>query len=89
LSFSTDDIGVGLYDLQVSISHFIEVQLAAPTPASLSIIYASGLLTAFSPCSISLLPLTMAYLGYEQGKSSSALITRAALYAGGTDLWHP
>jgi hypothetical protein len=83
LKFSTEDIGVGIYDLQIALSRFIETQLSTPTPVSISIIYASGLLTAFSPCSISLLPLTMAYLGDEQGKSSNALVTRAGLYAAG------
>jgi cytochrome c-type biogenesis protein len=58
-----DDAYVFLYDSQLTVSAAIENQLSAPSPATLAALYCTGLLSAFSPCEISLLPLTLAYLG--------------------------
>jgi len=58
-----DDVAMSLYDSQLLLSDLVETQLKTATPASLGLLYAAGLLTSFSPCSISLLPLTLAYLG--------------------------
>jgi cytochrome c biogenesis protein CcdA len=80
----TGDLGVDLYDAQLTVSSFVETQLAT--------LYGAGLLTAFSPCSISLLPLTLAYLGGSEstksnevveGKVDRTVLTRSALYASG------
>jgi len=65
LRISSVDIGVALYDAQLWFSHLVETQLVTISPTSLAFLYVAGLLTAFSPCSISLLPLTLAFLGSE------------------------
>lgn len=80
------DIGVDLYDAQLQVSQFVESQLATASPTSIAFLYGAGLLTAFSPCSASLLPLTLTYLGGSDSKSSSEqspVLTRSALYAAG------
>lgn len=91
LKFS-GDIGVDLYDAQLTVSQFVESQLATASPTSIAFLYGAGLLTAFSPCSISLLPLTLTYLGgsdatkSKDGESSGVdkgVLTRSALYASG------
>ena len=86
LQFSFDDIGVGLYDAQLTVSTFVDTQLATPNPASFAFLYAAGLLTAFSPCSISLIPLTLAYLGGNEATNnvdSSNVVQRSLSYAAG------
>jgi cytochrome c-type biogenesis protein len=90
LKFS-GDIGVDLYDAQLTVSQFVESQLATASPTSIAFLYGAGLLTAFSPCSISLLPLTVAYLGGSESTKSSdgtkevnnAALSRSILYASG------
>lgn len=71
LYFSIDDLSVGLYDAQLVSSDFIETNLATSGPISILILYLSGLLAAFSPCVISMLPLTIAYLGLNDNSSNT------------------
>lgn len=86
------DLGVDLYDAQLTVSSFVESQLATASPTSIAFLYGAGLLTAFSPCSISLLPLTLTYLGGSEssksadsveGSINTATLSRSALYAAG------
>jgi hypothetical protein len=58
-----DDLYVFLYDVQLSAASAMETQLSAPSPLTAGLLYSTGLLSSFSPCEISLLPLTLAYLG--------------------------
>ena len=44
--------------------------LANPGPLTLALVFAGGALTSLGPCSLSLLPVTLAYLaGFEDGRS--------------------
>ena len=44
--------------------------LANPGPLTLGLVFAGGALTSLGPCSLSLLPVTLAYLaGFEDGRS--------------------
>lgn len=85
LQFSYDDIGVGLYDAQLTVSQFVDTQLASPSPTSFVFLFAAGLLTAFSPCSISLVPLTLAYLGGNEATNTAtnSAAQRSLSYAAG------
>jgi len=86
-----DDVGLALYDTQLWASGLVDSQLTSATPTSLVLLYAAGLLTAFSPCSISLLPLTLAYLGgadnsanvSEPSSNASKLLVKSGSYAAG------
>ncbi|MEX0588510.1 MAG: cytochrome c biogenesis protein CcdA, partial [Cyanobium sp.] len=40
----------------------LQQSLANPTPATVGVVFAGGLLTSLGPCSLSLLPVTLAYL---------------------------
>nr|AUG32150.1 putative c-type cytochrome biogenesis protein CcdA [Paulinella longichromatophora] len=40
----------------------MEYGLVSPTPLTLGVIFFAGLLTSFGPCSLSLMPVTLAYL---------------------------
>jgi len=74
LKFS-GDIGVDIYDAQLAVSSFVESQLSTASPTSIAFLYGAGLLTAFSPCSISLLPLTLTYLGGSEVSKSTSTTT--------------
>ncbi len=50
-------------DLAQSSEQLISHGLESPGPLTLIIIFLAGLLTSFGPCSLSLLPVTIAYLG--------------------------
>ena len=40
----------------------LQTSLAAPGPLTLGLVFCGGLLTSLGPCSLSLLPVTLAYL---------------------------
>ena len=45
--------------------------MAQPGPLTLALVFAGGALTSLGPCSLSLLPVTLAYLaGFEDGQSA-------------------
>jgi hypothetical protein len=74
---SLDNAYVFLYDSQLTVASILENQLSTPSPGTIVLLYGTGLLSAFSPCEISLLPLTLAYLGgtiEDEGKRSIPLI---------------
>lgn len=57
------DIGVALYEAQLSADALVKTQLASLTPLSALVLYSAGLVTSLTPCCLSMLPLTVAYLG--------------------------
>lgn len=57
------DASLALYEAQLSAGTLVESQLQALTPVSAFVLYAAGLLTSLSPCCLSMLPLTFAYIG--------------------------
>ena len=82
---SLEDLGVSLYDAQLLMSDLVETQLTTTSPAGLGVLYGAGLLTSFSPCAVSLLPLTLAYLGgAENGDAGNrSKLVKSISYAGG------
>jgi cytochrome c-type biogenesis protein len=46
----------------------LQRSLAAPGPATLALVFGGGLLTSLGPCSLSLLPVTLAYLAGFGGR---------------------
>ena len=56
------DLGVALYDSQLTLSRTVESYLSHPSPLSVVLLFSAGLLTALSPCALSLVPLTIASL---------------------------
>lgn len=75
-----------LFELQTWAGGVAATELTHITPLSLGIMYGTGLLMSFSPCSLSLLPLTMAYIGSDASdnddESSNSFLPSAA-FAGG------
>jgi len=55
-----------LYHLQQFADRLVDTQLAHLNPVSIGLIFIAGLLTSLTPCMLSMLPLTVAYIGgYE------------------------
>ena len=55
--------------------------LAQPGPLTLALVFAGGALTSLGPCSLSLLPVTLAYLaGFEDGQTP---LRRSLAFCGG------
>ena len=62
LTFATLDLS----DLARSSEHLLQQALNQPGPLTLGLVFAGGALTSLGPCSLSLLPVTLAYLaGFE------------------------
>ncbi|MFN7898362.1 MAG: cytochrome c biogenesis CcdA family protein [Synechococcaceae cyanobacterium] len=54
--------GLLLADLARASEQVLQGSLAHPGPFTLALVFAGGVLTSLSPCSLSLLPVTLAYL---------------------------
>ena len=58
-----------LYWLSQYADHIVATQLTHLTPLSIGLIFAAGLLTSLTPCTLSMLPITIGYIGGYQAKS--------------------
>jgi cytochrome c-type biogenesis protein len=68
-----------------SAEQILQGSLANPGPWTLALVFAAGLLTSLGPCSLSLLPVTMAYLAGFSGEGSAVQPAwkRSLSFAGG------
>ena len=58
-----------LSDMAQSSEKLLKSALADPGPLTLALVFGGGALTSLGPCSLSLLPVTLAYLaGFENGQ---------------------
>jgi cytochrome c-type biogenesis protein len=55
-------LALPLADWARSSEHILQSSLAHPGPVTLALVFSGGLLTSLGPCSLSLLPVTLAYL---------------------------
>ncbi len=55
-------------DLAQQSESLLQRSLTAPGPATLALVFCGGLLTSLGPCSLSLLPVTLAYLAGFGGR---------------------
>tara|TARA_Y100001968_G_C19342406_1_gene710203 strand:+ start:131 stop:856 length:726 start_codon:yes stop_codon:yes gene_type:complete len=65
-----DSISLILSDLARNGEQLINNGLNNPTPLTIFIVFIGGLFTSFGPCSLSLLPITVAYLAGFENKQS-------------------
>lgn len=70
-----DIISNNLYQLQQFANELVRLQLNHLSFISIGIIFIAGLLTSLTPCMLSMLPITIGYIGgYENKTKLSALI---------------
>ena len=61
-------LSLSLADLAQASEQLLRSGLEHPTPLTLVLVFAGGLLTSLGPCSLSLLPVSVAYLaGFGEG----------------------
>lgn len=68
-----------LADWSRSGESLLQHSLSHPGPLTLALVFGGGLLTSLGPCSLSLLPVTLAYLAGFSGASSPAAQQRSSL----------
>ena len=75
-------LGLQLADWARSADVLLQQSLAAPSPTTLAVVFAGGLLTSLGPCSLSLLPVTLAYLAGFEGEQQAPWQRSLAFAAG-------
>ncbi|MBC1260712.1 cytochrome c biogenesis protein CcdA [Synechococcus sp. BSF8S] len=87
--------GLPLSDLALWSEQLLQNSLSAPGPLTVTMVFGAGLLTSLGPCSLSLLPITVAYMAgfsrpeapgrpWQRSFSFAAGIVAALVVLGGT-----
>jgi cytochrome c-type biogenesis protein len=72
-------LALQLANLARSGEQILQGSLAHPGPLTLTFVFCGGVLTSLGPCSLSLLPVTLAYLaGFGARESATAMLAPAA-----------
>ena len=71
-------LALQLADWARSSEQLLQTSLAHPGPLTLALVFAGGLLTSLGPCSLSLLPVTLAYLAGFSGPEAASSAAAAA-----------
>lgn len=64
-----ETLKTSLYHLQHAADVLVSGQLTRLSPATVGIIFVAGLLTSLTPCMLSMLPITIGYIGGYEAKS--------------------
>ncbi len=69
------------YQLEQGAEQLARAQLAEITPLSFLLLYCIGLATSFTPCILSMLPVTIGYIGGYQSQSRLASLIQSGWFA--------
>jgi cytochrome c-type biogenesis protein len=76
-----ETIQTWLYFLEQWADGLVNSQLSHLTPISIAIIFAAGLLTSLTPCMLSMLPITVAYIGGYEAENRKQAATQSVWFA--------
>lgn len=76
-----DALQTGLYQLTEFADGLVSSQLTHLTPLSLGTIFAAGLLTSLTPCMLSMLPITIGYIGGYETRSRMQAAVQSTWFA--------
>jgi cytochrome c-type biogenesis protein len=71
-----------LFNIDQMADSLVINQLQHLSPISALVLYGAGIATSLSPCALSVLPLTIGYLGGSQKEGNSALLPAIAFTLG-------
>lgn len=72
-----ESLQLWLYHLEQSATQLVESQLQHLSPLSFAIVVLAGLMTSLSPCMVSMLPITVGYIGGYANRRGQAVIQSA------------
>lgn len=76
--------GLPLTDLALWSEQLLQRSLSTPGPLTFTVVFSAGLLTSLGPCSLSLLPITVAYMaGFSSQEAPGRAWQRSLSFAAG------
>ena len=76
-----DTLQTTLYELAQFSNTLVAEQLTHLTPVSLAVIFGAGLLTSLTPCMLSMLPITIGYIGGSATQSRWQALAQSTWFA--------
>lgn len=76
--------GLPLSDLALWSEQLLQRSLSTPGPLTFTVVFSAGLVTSLGPCSLSLLPITVAYMaGFSRPEAPGRPWQRSLSFAAG------
>jgi cytochrome c-type biogenesis protein len=76
-----ETLSTRLYELEQFANHLVSTQLTHLSLLSIGIIFVAGLLTSLTPCMLSMLPITIGYIGGYEAKGRLHAVTQSTWFA--------